>query len=436
MALFETATDAIVVTRAGDHSVVDANPAACELYGYTLAEITSLSVVDLSDEPEKTVASIEADEPRVQLRNHRTKDGTAFPVSVSASNFELNGQLVRVAYIHDITGRLAAEAAVRASEEKFENVFRVSPDAVNINRLSDGVFLEINHGFTAITGYTEADVLGRSSCEIDLWADPKDRAFIVDRLLEKGAISNYEVPFRLKDGSVRTGLISARVLTVADELSIISVTRDIHDRKAAEKALERSNQRLYALVEGTIEALGRTVEIRDPYTSGHERRVAQISIDIAMRLGMTDDDVVGMKMAALVHDVGKLGIPSEILTKPGKLSDKEYRLIQDHTLLGHDILKGIDTPWPLAEIVLQHHERMDGTGYPNRLAGEDILMPARILAVADVVEAMSSRRPYRPALGVDASLAELAENPDRYDADVVRECLALHQAGQLAFLEN
>jgi HD-GYP domain-containing protein (c-di-GMP phosphodiesterase class II) len=200
-------------------------------------------------------------------------------------------------------------------------------------------------------------------------------------------------------------------------------------RKAAESALRDSNAHLERMVFEVAESMGRVVEARDPYTQGHQVRVSALCKLFAEDMGLSQDETTGIEMAALVHDIGKLAVPAEILTRPGKLTTMEFSLVKDHPQQSYEILKGISFPWPVAEIALQHHERMDGSGYPSGLVGEEIILPARILAVADVVEAMASHRPYRPALGVDAAIKELRDFPERYDPAVVAACMSVHDAG-------
>lgn len=177
-----------------------------------------------------------------------------------------------------------------------------------------------------------------------------------------------------------------------------------------------------------VTAIAATIEARDPYTAGHQRRVANLATAIARELQLPAEQIEGLKLACVVHDIGKIRVPAEILCKPGRLDELEFNLIKRHSLTGYEILKSIKFPWPLAEIVLQHHERLDGRGYPQGLKGEEILLEARILAVADVVESMVSHRPYRAGLGVDTALAEISRNKDvLYDARVVNACLTLFQ---------
>lgn len=179
-----------------------------------------------------------------------------------------------------------------------------------------------------------------------------------------------------------------------------------------------------------IEAMARTVEMRDPYTAGHQRRVADLARAIASAMDLDQSTRDAIRMAASIHDIGKVAIPAEILSRPRRLTESEFSLVREHSRFGFDLLAPIDFPWPVAEIVLQHHERLDGSGYPDGLAGDAIRLEARILAVADVVEAISSHRPYRPALGMDAALEELTEHRETfYDPDVVDACIRVIRGG-------
>lgn len=184
--------------------------------------------------------------------------------------------------------------------------------------------------------------------------------------------------------------------------------------------------KLRAALLDSITAVAAIIELRDPYTAGHQRRVAELATALARQLDLSEEQVECIQLASAVHDVGKILVPSEILVKPGRLSDLEYGLIKEHAQAGYDILKGIDFPWPIARIVQQHHERLDGSGYPQGLKGDAVLFEARVLAVADVVEAMQSHRPYRPGLGIEPALEEIARHRGQlYDPRVVDACLTL-----------
>jgi putative two-component system response regulator len=202
-------------------------------------------------------------------------------------------------------------------------------------------------------------------------------------------------------------------------------TRQLRDN---EEELKNTLSQLRSSLEATIQALAATAEARDPYTAGHQRRVADLSRAIAQKMGLTQDQVDGVRMAGSIHDLGKIYVPSEILNKPGKIRENEFELVKSHPQVGYEILSTIDFPWPVAEIEIQHHERLDGSGYPNGLKGDEILLESRIVAVADVVESMSSHRPYRPALGIDEALAEIrAGSGTIFDERVVDACVFLFE---------
>ncbi len=198
--------------------------------------------------------------------------------------------------------------------------------------------------------------------------------------------------------------------------------------------LEKTIATLRIALEGAIQTLTITTEARDPYTAGHQKRVTDLAISIAKEMGLPENIVAGIRMAALIHDIGKLAVPAEILCKPSKINDLEFQLVKTHPEVGYDILKNIDFPWPVADIVLQHHERINGSGYPRKLKRPDILIEARIINVADVVEAMSSHRPYRPSLGIEKSLEQISKNRGiLYDDEVVDACLRLFSENRFKF---
>ena len=210
--------------------------------------------------------------------------------------------------------------------------------------------------------------------------------------------------------------------------------KEITSHQQRENERQENMDRLRQALGGTISAIGAMMETRDSYTAGHQLRVADLARTIATEMGLPQDTIEGIRMAASIHDIGKLSIPAEILSKPTKLSEIEFSLIKEHARRGFEMLKDVESPWPLAEIVYQHHERMDGSGYPRNLKGAEIILEARILAVADVVEAMASHRPYRPAAGIDAALKEVEDNRGiLYDADVVDVCLRLFRENDYQF---
>ena len=237
---------------------------------------------------------------------------------------------------------------------------------------------------------------------------------IAETALEAGIYGYMIKPFNANEViiNVRNSL-RRRELEIADRTY----------RRNLEQKVEERTAELQETLKGTIFALTMTVEYRDPYTSGHQQRVSDLASAIAKEMGFPEDKIMGIRMAGVLHDIGKIAIPVEILSKPGRLSKTEFELIKNHSQVGYDILNSIKFPWPISQIILQHHERIDGSGYPNGLLGKEILIEAKILGVADVVEAMASHRPYRPALGIDKALEEISINKGKfYDTEAANAC--------------
>ena len=227
-----------------------------------------------------------------------------------------------------------------------------------------------------------------------------------------------------RDGVViQVGANAARA-THEGQPAIIGMLQDISGKKRAEEQIQHYLQQLETAFISTVEVATTLSEMRDPYTAGHARRVGEIAANIGDELGFDARRQEGLRVAGYLHDVGKISVPTEILCKPGNLSLLEFQLIQGHAQAGYDVLKDVGFPWPVAEVALQHHERIDGSGYPQGLKGDSIRFEARILAVADVVEAMSSDRPYRPGLGIEKALAEIERGSGSiYDPVVAVACL-------------
>ncbi len=239
----------------------------------------------------------------------------------------------------------------------------------------------------------------------------------VEKAIEIGAYGYIVKPFKVSEVSIN--------VSSALQRQKLGLQNKSYQKNLEQMVADRTDQ-LQQMLNGVIQVLALSVETRDPYTAGHQRRVAQLSEKMAKELGFSSEKIESIRMAGIIHDLGKLAIPTEILSMPRPLTDIEYQLIKTHVQVGYDILKDIQFPCPIAQIVLQHHERMDGSGYPFGLKDEEILPEARILAVADVVEAISSYRPYRPALGVDVALEEITKNKGRlYDPQMVDACLRL-----------
>jgi putative nucleotidyltransferase with HDIG domain len=245
--------------------------------------------------------------------------------------------------------------------------------------------------------------------------------FDYEKVIESGASDFFQKP-------INSNELMLRLRRVLKERFLLS------ERNRADKELKKHIEKLQNAQEQTVAALASTAEIRDPYTSGHQKNVAKLACSIAEHMGLSADLIKGLRIAGLLHDIGKISVPAEILSKPGKITKDERNIIKNHCRVGYDILKGIEFQWPVAEIVLQHHERIDGSGYPLEITGEQILLEARILAVADVIEAMSSHRPYRAALGLDEALEEIRRKRGiLFDPVVVDACLDLASKDKVKF---
>jgi len=298
-----------------------------------------------------------------------------------------------------------------------------------------GVILYANWRFAAMLKLPLEKVIGAT---LNTWITPASQP-VLQTLLNPHATENRRQQLELvaSDAGLVPVHLSVSKLTLnalPDVFGLVVTDLTEQQRTADIVAQLRHTERLRKSMEDSIKAIADTIEMRDPYTAGHQRRVAQLAAAIAQELGLPQETMHGIELAASIHDLGKISIPAEILVKPGKLSALELMLIRTHAQAGFNILKDIEFPWPIASMVHQHHERQDGSGYPLGLKGEQILLESRILAVADVVEAMSSHRPYRAALGIDAALREIERGrASIYDAAVVDACLRLFAEKRFAF---
>jgi putative two-component system response regulator len=257
-----------------------------------------------------------------------------------------------------------------------------------------------------------------------------DDSELAETALDMGAYGYIIKPFRPNELMINiSNALRRRLLEISNRLNIDNMEKIINARTSE---LQKAMEKLKKTTDGIIHAISLTVETRDPYTAGHQQRVADLSRAISIEMGLSPDQTESIRLAGLIHDLGKIAVPAEILSKPSKLSDIEFSLMKIHPQAAYDILKDIDFPWPLSAIVFQHHERLDGSGYPRGLKGTDsILLEARILAVADVFEAMASHRPYRPALGKEAALNELKRGHGTlYDPDAVDACVKVISSGE------
>ncbi|MBQ0759015.1 MAG: PAS domain S-box protein [Zhongshania sp.] len=368
---------------------------------------------------------------------HRLKmpDGRIKYVNeIGESIYDENGKAVRSAgTIQDITERLQSEKAIHEKDGQIRLLLDSTAEAIYGIDL-DGNCTFANAACLRMLGYDDvSELIGENMHTLIHHTHangspyPQKECRIYEAFRTGvGTHVDDEVMWR-KDGSSFPVSYWSHTVTKDDQITgsvvaFLDITEQIKNRDE----LEISHAQLMASLEGTISTITKIVDARDPYTAGHQQRVADLASNIAREMGLDENLIVGISLGAKIHDIGKINVPAELLSKPTKLTNIEYMLIQSHPQVGSDILKDIEFPWPVAEIAHQHHERMDGSGYPKGLKGDEIILEARVVAVADVVEAMASHRPYRPGLGIDEALDEIMKNRGNfYDPQVVDACLRL-----------
>ncbi len=445
--LVEQSLQGIVIVQ--DFRVIFANKAFADISGFTVEEL-------LSFPPEKVRALVHPEDqafvwgrymerlagkataPHYEYRAIR-KDGTVCWLEMLANVITYQQKPAVQAIIRDITAKKEAEEALQKSEEKY----RALTENINVGIYRNtvgpvGKFIEANPSIIKMFGYDRKEEF-LSVSVADLYQHPEDRKKFNDKMLKYGFVKDEELQLKKKDGTPFFCSVSA--VAVQDEHGHVQfydgIIEDITERKRTQEQLHESLERLKKITENTLEAMAKILETRDPYTAGHQKRVAILVLAMADEMHLPENQKGALHIASLIHDIGKIYVPAEILSRPTKLTQSEFALIKTHPGLGSDILRKIEFPYPIADIILQHHERVNGSGYPQGLKGDEIMYEARILCVADVVEAMSSHRPYRPARGIYATLDEISKNKGiLYDASVVDICLKLFYEKGFKFDED
>jgi len=360
---------------------------------------------------------------------HR-KDGTVLPVEVRARLLTLEGRPVILGVSRDISERQAAAAALLDAAHKWRTTFDAIGDAVFLMD-RDSRIIQANRALADLVQKPFGEIVGRPCWEVVHNATGPIADCPLVRMWENPRRESLVFPSGKR-------WLKAAVDPIFDDAGAVTgavhIITDISDSVRAHLDLRSSLEKLRRTLNGTVSALSSMVETRDPYTAGHQRRVALLAATLALEMGLTPDQAEGMRVIGFLHDIGKIAVPAEVLSRPGKISPLEFNLIQCHSQAAYDILKTIDFPWPVAQAVHQHHERLDGSGYPLGLHDEDIILEAKILMVADVVEAMASHRPYRPARGIDVALEEITGNQGKlYDPEVVAACVKLFRHSGFTF---
>jgi PAS domain S-box-containing protein/putative nucleotidyltransferase with HDIG domain len=420
---------------------VTVNDVMCEYTGYCKEDILSMSPFEILTDESKALfmermTRIFAGEkvPEAVEYTIKTKENEIIWVILNHKLIYENGFPKGArAVVHNITERKLADQALRKSEEKYRFLVDNANDAIFIAQ--DDRIKFPNPKTLQILGYPEEEL---TTIPVMNLVHPEDRSLFREvrqkRDASKELTTTYSLRVMNRAGEEIWVQISSVPISWDDRPATLNFVRDITKQKKAEEELRSSLDKLRKITGATIQAIAQTVEVRDPYTSGHQKRVADLARAIATRMGLDADRVDGIRTAGVIHDIGKISVPAEILSKPGLLTPLEFSLIKTHSQIGYDILKDIEFPWDIATMVLQHHERLDGSGYPQGVTGERILLEARILTVADVVEAMASHRPYRPSLGMEKALEEIKDKRGRfYDPEVVDACVRLFTENNFAF---
>jgi PAS domain S-box-containing protein/putative nucleotidyltransferase with HDIG domain len=367
--------------------------------------------------------------------------------------FELNGVLISVANALrrrelEIENRAYQKkleikvkersAALRESEARLRAIFEAAKHIafILVDNTKNPNLIEFSPGAEFLFGYNREEIIGKPAMILNL---PEE----IFQLAEiQGVTSAKEVGFtreltltRRSGENLPTLSTTYPILnSVGAVTAVLVVVIDISERIKASREIEASMEKWRKAVEGIIQSMALTLEMRDPYTAGHQQRVSRLVVAIAEAMGFPNERIEGLKMAAMIHDIGKISVPAEILSKPGVITEIEFNMIKTHPNTGKEILEGIEFPWPIAKMVFQHHERIDGSGYPSGLKGQEILLEAKILGVADVVEAMASHRPYRPSLGIEKAIEEITRNKGKlYDTEVVDACLKIFETENFKF---
>jgi len=493
--LFQRSNDAIFI-HDFQGNITDVNKKVLNQFGYTKSEIVSLKVRDLH--PLKALKTSKGAFDAIARNgfvnfeiDFKKKNGEVFPAEVSASVFEIGGRKVIQGIVRNITERKRAQEALARKTQQQQQLVECArnlTESLDLKRVLTRIGFgakEILKAHSCVIYLLETDgktltpvvAIDPTYAEEILAAPLNLKTSFTGKAVKtkQGLIFNdaagdaggqqipgtpieenervIVAPF-LADDTVLGAMCLTRIGTVFSEEDLAlaetfatyaatalhnaqtydNLQRAIEVRERAEKDLKQSLEKSQRLLEQTVNVLASTVEMRDPYTAGHQRQVTKLACAIAEEMNIPKEQTDGIRMAALIHDIGKIYVPAEILSRPGELTETEFGLIKIHSQAGHDVLKPIEFPWPVAEIVLQHHERMNGSGFPQGLSGEEILLEARILGVADVVEAMSSHRPYRPALGINKALEEISQNRGvLYDPQVVDACLTVFSENGFKF---
>lgn len=420
--LFENSVDGIYITTP-QGNYVDVNASMVNMLGYkSKKELMSIDI-------KKELYASEKERPGPYDRNRlfetrlKKKDGNIINVQISSIViFEDDKPKYYQGIVRDITEKMLFQVKLEKVAKEWSAIFDAMEEAICTVDLG-GRILRANKAMSKMLSKNFKEIIGETCQSIlCIFSHPQDECPMVRARLTK----KRETRIVKTDGKFFNCIVDP----ILDENNVITSTvhilTDITEHKKAEEELKKSLSQVKRTFKQTVGALSQLVEVRDPYTSGHQKKVADIAVAIARDLGLSKESIEAIRLSSLIHDIGKISIPASILSKPGELTDIERDMIETHPKTGYEIVKEIDFPYPIAKIILQHHEKINGSGYPNGLKNREILQEAKIIAVSDVIEAMSSHRPYREAHTLKESIDEISKNKGiLYDPDVVDSCIKL-----------
>ena len=443
-ALFHDAPLPVYLRRA-DGEILEVNKAMASLFGYDgpAAFLTAMAAT-----PEQFYLDLTSREAvMAQLRTDRaiagrqvqalSRDGFVFWIAESARRVgSRTGETYYFGYLIDITAEKSTRWALAEAEEKYQAIFEHAVEGL-FQMTPAGRFVTVNDALARMLGHDSPTALTEAPEGAKaLFARPEDWRFLEATMAEVGVARGLEVELWRLDGSRLWASLHVRAVRDGDGKPVLyeGSMEDVTERHRTREQLRAQLKLTRSLFRQTVKSLGKTVRFRDSYTAGHQENVARLATAMARHLGLAAETVDGIEVAGQLHDIGKINVPVRYLCKPGRLVGLEWECMKQHVQTGYEILRDIAFPWPVAEIVLAHHERLDGSGYPRGIAAGDIPIEARILAVADVLDAMASNRPYRPALGLEAALAELTRHQgSQFDTAVVASARALAEDGVIRY---
>jgi PAS domain S-box-containing protein/putative nucleotidyltransferase with HDIG domain len=427
----EQSPNSIVVTDP-QGNIEYVNPRFEELSGYTKKELLGQNprILNSGKNPPLLYRDmwntiLQGKEWRGEFCNKKKSGELFWEDSVISGLMNEHNQIVHfIGVKNEITERKEAERKLRESEESYSNQFTLNLAVMLLIDPESGTILDANESALIFYGYTRAKLVSMTLSDINILSFDEIKKNIATVTKNEG--QQFELKHRLSDDSIRDVEVFVSRIQFGGREILHSIIHDITERKEAEKELQETLIKLRKSLSGTIHVISEMINMRDPYTAKHQQNVSKLARKIAQAMNLPAQQVEEIRIAALIHDIGKIIIPAEILSKPTKLSTPELFLVRGHAQSGFDALQNSELPENIKQAIYQHHERLDGSGYPQGLCGDEICLEAKILAVADVIDAMESHRPYRPSLGIDAALVEIVNNKGRlYDSGIVDICFKL-----------